>query len=287
MLRSELQIRDPFILVENGKYYLLGSTGNDPWNRGSDLILYVSKDLENFEPVTKLVEDTYFEGYTNIWAPELHKYQGKYYLIVSLRQLNSKKRGSMIFVSDSLTGNYRPLTGEYITPKYMNCIDATLFEYKGKPYLCFSNEWIDTLTNDGDGALYIEELSNDLKEIVGRPRKIVSAKYCGFSKKLAWKDDGGYVAEGPYMFLQDDEIVLLWSTFTEKGYCVVKSVAEKGAIGEYKTEKLLVEADGGHCMSFVDLSGNRKLIFHQPNNTPNERAQIYDYADLERNAKTI
>ena len=34
MKREEIQIRDPFVLVENGIYYLIGTTGSDPWGRG-------------------------------------------------------------------------------------------------------------------------------------------------------------------------------------------------------------------------------------------------------------
>jgi len=43
----------------------------------------------------------YLEGYTNIWAPELHEYKGKYYLIFSVFK-EEKGRGSIIFVSDDL-----------------------------------------------------------------------------------------------------------------------------------------------------------------------------------------
>lgn len=43
MKREDLHIRDPFIYTENGIYYLLGTTGNDSWDRGSDLGLYVSR----------------------------------------------------------------------------------------------------------------------------------------------------------------------------------------------------------------------------------------------------
>lgn len=38
MKREDLHIRDPFIYTENGIYYLLGTTGNDSWDRGSDLV---------------------------------------------------------------------------------------------------------------------------------------------------------------------------------------------------------------------------------------------------------
>ncbi len=83
MKREEIQIRDPFVLVENGIYYLIGTTGSDPWGRGSDLQLFVSRDLEEFEKRGVLVTDGSLSSYKNIWAPELHEYRGKYYLIVS------------------------------------------------------------------------------------------------------------------------------------------------------------------------------------------------------------
>lgn len=49
MKREDIHIRDPFVLVENEKYYLLGTTGNDPWGKASTLELYVSDDLEDFD----------------------------------------------------------------------------------------------------------------------------------------------------------------------------------------------------------------------------------------------
>ncbi len=83
MKREEIQIRDPFVLVENGIYYLIGTTGSDPWGGGSDLQLFVSRDLEEFEKRGVLVTDGSLSSYKNIWAPELHEYRGKYYLIVA------------------------------------------------------------------------------------------------------------------------------------------------------------------------------------------------------------
>lgn len=35
MKREDIHIRDPFVLVENEKYYLLGTTGNDPWGKAT------------------------------------------------------------------------------------------------------------------------------------------------------------------------------------------------------------------------------------------------------------
>ena len=84
MKRGDIHIRDPFVFAENGTYYLLGTTGDNPWGKGSDLTLYVSADLEYFEKKCVMITDGSLDSYTNIWAPELHKYDGKYYEDIEL-----------------------------------------------------------------------------------------------------------------------------------------------------------------------------------------------------------
>ena len=118
-------------------------------------------------------------------------------------------------------------------------------------------------------------MNPDLTVLVGKPKKIISGKYCGFSVEVRAGGKEGYVAEGPYLYEENDTIVLLWSTFTKNGYAVVKSVSKDGIMGEYKFEKLLVDSDGGHSMSFLDLNGKRNLTFHQPNRPSEERMQLF------------
>ena len=46
----DIQIRDPFVYVEDGKYYLYGSTDHDIWKgAGHGFNCYVSRDLEEFK----------------------------------------------------------------------------------------------------------------------------------------------------------------------------------------------------------------------------------------------
>lgn len=277
MKSQDIRIRDPFFFEENGKYYLLGTTGDDPWEHGTDFTLYETEDLTDFRPVCRMVEDGTLEG-KQFWAPELHKYRGKYYLLVSVYD-DVRSRGSIFLVSDTLKGPYVPLTGERITPAGWTCLDATLFEWKGKPYLCFSNEWIDAVTRDGDGSLYIAELTEDLKAIV-RYKKIVSGKYCGFSEEIETRGIRGYVAEGPFLWEEDGHLVLLWSTYTKNGYSVIESEA-KEPFGEYVFRRNLFDDDGGHCMLFT-YGGRRKLVLHHPNTAPDERAKVFDLEELRR-----
>jgi GH43 family beta-xylosidase len=84
MKLSDIHIRDPFILLENGKYYLYGTrfdgeVGTFPQKaEGTDV--YVSDDLVSFSgPIPVFRRDKDFWGTHHFWAPEVHKYKNKYY----------------------------------------------------------------------------------------------------------------------------------------------------------------------------------------------------------------
>lgn len=273
MLISDIRIRDPFVFPEEGSYYILGTTGEDCWNRGSSLTLYRSEDLISARPVVQYMTDA-LGGYSQLWAPELHKYRGRYYLLLSVF-CKEKGRGSILLSAARKEENFLPLTGDYITPAGWTCLDATLFLFRGKPYLIFSNEWVNTVTQDGDGSLFVASLSEDLTRLTCAPKKIVSGKYCGFSKPIREGKVCGYVAEGPFAFEEGGRIVLTWSTFTEEGYCVCESIAED-IFGEYRFEKFLYRKDGGHAMVFWQ-DGIKKLVLHRPNCSPLERMHILDF----------
>ncbi len=268
--RADIHIRDPFVYVENGQYYLLGTTGDDCWGAGSDLTLYTSKNLEAFESLGPMADSTMLKGYTNIWAPELHRYKGKYYLILSLYR-EDIGRGSIIFVSDSLTEKFVPLTGEYITPRGWGCLDATLFIWKDTPYLYFSYEWT---TPEGDGGIYVAELSADLKKLVGQPRRVIDGKSCGIAKEISHGGYCGCVAEGPCAVEEKGRIALYWSTFTDTGYSIARHLAED-IWDEYAFDRIVFRKDGGHCTVFTDLQGIRQMTFHQPNASPMERMKLF------------
>ena len=50
MLRSEINIRDPYVALLDGKYYLYGTTGANCWDGAAEgFDAYVSDDLEHFD----------------------------------------------------------------------------------------------------------------------------------------------------------------------------------------------------------------------------------------------
>ena len=82
MKLKEINLRDPFVLPEDGKYYLYGSRGSSDFDKMLGFDVYVSNDLENWSNPTEVFsasED--FWATKCFWAPEVHKYQGKYYML--------------------------------------------------------------------------------------------------------------------------------------------------------------------------------------------------------------
>ena len=85
---EQIRIRDPFILADEATrtYYMYAQMTNRP--NGGDarqgVEVYTSKDLQQWEgpdPVFVVPED--FWAARSVWAPEVHRYRGKYYLFVT------------------------------------------------------------------------------------------------------------------------------------------------------------------------------------------------------------
>ena len=88
MKREEINIRDPFVLTRNGQYYLYGTRGATCWGPANGFDVYVSRDLENWDgPFECFHNDGTFWADRNYWAPEVHEYHGKLYMLASFTLL--------------------------------------------------------------------------------------------------------------------------------------------------------------------------------------------------------
>lgn len=139
-------IRDPMILPDNGKYYLVGTsqefwTGYNPGVR-----LWVSDNLFDWSFVKTIISRDEFaedKPYRDrFWAPELFKYKNKYYCLFNAHNesMNPLDKGlrSFVAVADNIKGPYtvmeKPLIDENFTTN-----DAHLFaDDDGKVYLFYT-----------------------------------------------------------------------------------------------------------------------------------------------------
>ena len=86
MNRNEINIRDPFVLVHEGKYYLYGTRGATCWGPADGFDVYVGDDLEHWDgPVECFHNDGTFWADRNYWAPEVYFYQGAFYMFASFK----------------------------------------------------------------------------------------------------------------------------------------------------------------------------------------------------------
>ena len=183
--RLDFQIRDPFVVVADGKYHMYESK---PWSGGNAVWVRTSRDLEQWsdrKTVMRLPEKI-ARDCTALWAPEVHRYNGNYYLFVTLTFPQRKDnpivamgdnvkagdlcvRGTWTFSSPSPEGPFVPLGDGPVTPRDWMCLDGTLYVERGEPWIVFCHEWCQV----GNGRMMIARLSRDLSRIVGEPKEIM------------------------------------------------------------------------------------------------------------------
>ena len=280
MLKKEdIRIRDPFIYtdVENGCYYMYGTTDLKPHSlaAGNTYSVYRSRDLETFEE-PKVIFDGGRIGFwadRDFWAPEVHRYNGKFYLFGSCKA-EGECRGTQIFVCDTPDGTFVPLTDEPITPRDWECLDGTFWVENGTPYIVFSHEWLQVK----DGEIWAMPLSDDLKAAIGDPVLLFRASDHPEVSELR-EGSGNYVTDGPFLFRENGRLQMLWSSFYRGRYLVLESESDS-LTGEWLHGGSKFDFDGGHAMLFHRLDGTRMISLHRPNTADLERAFFATYGNF-------
>lgn len=267
MKRTEINIRDPFVLVWEGTYYLYGTRGATCWGMADGFDGYVGTDLENWDgPFEVFHNDGTFWADRNYWAPEVFRYRDQFYMMASFKA-EGRRRGTQILVSHSPFGPFVPVSDGPVTPKDWECLDGTFYVENGTPYMVFCHEHRQVT----DGEICVIPLTADLTAAVGEPRLLFRASECPYKRAI---EQGHFVTDGPYLYrCVDGQLLMLWSTFGEDGYLLAVARSESGRIkGPWiQDEKPLFERDGGHGMIFKGLDGNHYLALHAPNETLKER----------------
>lgn len=72
MLTNEINIRDPYVLVHNGSYYLYGTRSETCWGSAEGFDCYISQDMEHWTgPVEIFRRPEDFFATRNFWAPPI------------------------------------------------------------------------------------------------------------------------------------------------------------------------------------------------------------------------
>lgn len=273
MKLCDIRKRDPFVLPHDGVYYLYGSRGF----QATGFDVYTSTDLENWTgPTTVFAHFPGFWGTQDFWAPEVHFYNGKFYLFASFKAAD-KCRGTAILIADSPMGPFVPHSDGAVTPGDWECLDGTFYvDENGQPWMVFCHEWLQIR----NGTVCAVKLSSDLRQAVSEPIELWRA---GDAPWVHYIDEPGkYVTDGPYLYRWGGKLMSLWSSFDKDGYVEAVACSDNGRIdGNWSVDfpPLLCGRDSGHGMIFTTFAGETKFICHQPNSAPNERPVIYSFDD--------
>lgn len=281
--REDLRARDACVYPDPDTHtYLMYFASRGP-NRRAAVAAYTSTDLENWTGPTFVFErpEAWWAD-RGIWAPEMHAYNGKYYLFLTFDSthqfpeqwrdwLPRVKRGSQVLVSDSPMGPFTPFANRPTLPEDMMTLDGTLWVEDGVPYMVFCHEWVQIK----DGTVEYIQLTPDLSATVGEPKRLFNGSDAPWSRKS--DQFGCHVTDGPWLYrTRSGKLLMLWSSGTASGYGVGIATSESGKLaGPWRqSPTALFDADGGHPMLFHRFDGQLMLALHQPNDPPREREQF-------------
>ncbi|MGH7575976.1 MAG: glycoside hydrolase family 43 protein [Longimicrobiales bacterium] len=288
---DDVRMRDASVLPDTstGTYTIVASA------RGAAVRAYTSKDLIEWEgphivyqtPNEMWGADAEIRG---IWAPELHAYEGKYYLFLTFDSSAEfpeqwtdwfewpprVRRASQVLVSDSPLGPFRPFSNEPTLPAEMMTLDGTLWVEDGVPYMVFCHEWVQVV----DGAISMIQLKDDLSGTVGEPTILFRGSEAPWAQRSP--THGSWVTDGPWLHRSTSgKLFMLWSSFSETGYTVGLAISESGRLaGPWVQQREPVyRDDGGHPMLFTTFDGRLMMSLHAPNSGPDQRIHFFEMDD--------
>jgi len=149
----------------------------------------------------------------HIWAPELHKIDGKWYIYFAAGEAEKIWNIRMWVLSNSskdpMDGEWKE-EGQIITERESFSLDATTFEHKGKRYLI----WAQNVRGGNHGtALVLSEMKDPLT-LTG-PEVVIT------EPDFSWERMKYSVNEGPAVIKKNGKIFVTYSaSATNHNYCI-------------------------------------------------------------------
>ena len=199
---------DPHVMYKDGFYYGCHTTGRD-------VRIYKSATLQN---IFKTVPKSIWGGKPNIWAPEIHYLNGKWYVYVCYNS------GNFWMVTVVLEGDSQDPQGNYTLKSELTAIgtaiDASVWQdpSNGQIYLAYSKM---------DGAsgqeIWMTKMSNPYT-VDGKPVRLSYPMY-------DWEQQSGKVNEGPAFLLHGNKLHIVYSASQchYENYCLGMLTATVGS----------------------------------------------------------
>ena len=189
---------DPWVIKHNNSYYYCYSYED---------AIYVNKS-ESIEDAVQMKGNLIWkpeagrEYSMEIWAPELHTINGRWYIYFAADNGENKNHRMFVLESEGADpmGKYY-LKGKLSTDPDRWAIDGTVLKYKNNLYFIWSG-W-EGIVNVSQN-LYIAEMEN--------PWTLKSKRYMISKPEYDWEKVGDpYVNEGPEVLMNGDRVFIIYS----------------------------------------------------------------------------
>ena len=246
---SQIPLADPYILLENGKYYAYGT------HDANGIRCYSSDDLIYWKDEGLALNKANTTEKQWFWAPEVYHKNGHYIMYFSANE------HLFAAVADSPKGPFKQV-GSYQMEKLIGsekCIDShVFFDDDGKAYVFFVR------FTDGN-CIWQAELEDDyITPKEGTMRKCIAVSQ-------DWENKLGRVNEGPNVIKNGKRYFLTYSgnDFHSQdygvGFAATTNIAT-GTWGKYAGNPILCRIEDlvgtGHHSLFYDKNGVLRIVFH-------------------------
>ncbi|GGJ02390.1 glycoside hydrolase family 43 protein [Paenibacillus hunanensis] len=216
------QRADPWVYRHTDGYYYFSASVPE-----FDLIeIRRAQTLEELREATPVVAWRKPANRANIWAPEIHYIDGKWYIHYAAARTAETNDGLFdhrMYVLENESAN--PLEGTWVEKGQIRtkwetfALDATTFEHKGIRYLVWAQKDPDIV---GNSNLYIAEMENPWT-LRGEQVMISTPEY-------DWEIIGFKVNEGPAVLHRNGRLFISYSaSATDYNYCMGLLTADENA----------------------------------------------------------
>lgn len=272
---------DPWVLTHDGAYFHMHTTARD-------LTLWRTRRIGELAGAEKKViwtppADTLYSE--SLWAPEIHRLDGKWYVYFSARDTDAKNHRVWVLENtspDPMTGDWE-MKGKLATPSDKWAIDGSVFDFGGRRYFTWSG-WEGDV--NGVQHLYLAAMENPWTLSGERVR--ISTPTHPWEKfgDLSGQGDLKHVDvnEGPQALIRGGRLFIVYSAsgcWTDQ-YCLGLLSLKAGAdpldpVGWIKSRKPVFTTDPdaqafgpGHNSFFTSPDGSESWIIYHANPKPGQ-----------------
>jgi len=272
---------DPWVFQKNGYYYYTNTAGNQ-------LVLWKTRNLAGLRTAEKKVIWTPPVGTSyskEIWAPEIHFIQGKWYMYFAADDGDNNNHRMYVIENasaDPMQGNWT-FKGKVADPADKWAIDGSVFTHKRKMYMLWSGWEGD---KNGKQSIYIARMKN--------PWTIKGERVRLSSPHFSWEKDGDLgagndpshvnVNEGPQLLQNGKKLFIIYSasgcwtdsyslgmlTLIGKGSLLDSAAWQKSAKPVFTQSAENKVYAPGHNSFFKSPDGTQDWILYHANSQPGQ-----------------